>query len=296
VSVSTAQSASRTWLYLKLYPGRLDLLDAVATDVVGPFVTQHRVEWSRWFFLRYHDASGPHVRLRMSLEPDAADAIALEASDLAARFGDLRALRAADLNVPGMLAPPGGVAATFDSDVVVDLYEPEWTKWGGPAYLPVAEHMFEHSSVAALDLIDVTRRGWQDRLAVAVAIIDDSLDRVGLLGDDRARFLDEHFRWWSGGASLTDPRRRALDGVVEAIAGQVRTRRGEHAKRGDCTDPVGDFTRALATTLTISNPEQKPAYLLFHHLHLMLNRVGVSPHEEALVSLLVARDPQFAST
>ena len=154
MSVSTAQSASRTWLYLKLYPGRLDLLDAVATDVVGPFVTQHRVEWSRWFFLRYHDASGPHVRLRMSLEPDAADAIALEASDLAARFCDLRALRARICAIG-----PATRAAVESLHLKVDLMGKEYVAEGlleafGPYDLAGQRVLLPRAAVAR-DLVPV---------------------------------------------------------------------------------------------------------------------------------------------
>lgn len=288
VTTRSAQTTQPTWLYLKLYPGRLDLLDALIADVVGPFMTRHGTDSLRWFFLRYYDSAGPHVRLRLYMEPDAADA-ALRALDLAPGFVDLRALRRADSAVPGMLAPLGGAVSWGEADVVVDLYEPEWTKWGGALYLPVAERMFERSSVVALDLIKLTRRGWLDRLAIGSAIIGRSLDEVGLLGDERARFLGEHFRWWSGGDSLTAPQRHAIDNVADAVAGPVRARQGEHWQQGDAAQAISDFTRALAKTLPISNPEQKPAYLLFHHLHLMLNRVGVSPQEEALLSLIAAQ-------
>ncbi|MET4083138.1 thiopeptide-type bacteriocin biosynthesis protein [Pedobacter sp. UYP30] len=53
------------WLYLEIYCHQ-QRIDEILLDVIGGFITEHRPEIERWFFIRYNE-NGEHIRLRMLL-------------------------------------------------------------------------------------------------------------------------------------------------------------------------------------------------------------------------------------
>ncbi len=292
----TALPETPTWLYLKVYPGRLDLIDATLRTVVRPWVAAHTSVIRRWFYLRYFDGAGPHVRLRLLLGHDDADALALAVPELLDRLGSLEADdRARRSDVPGL---PGRAhhhaAKQFRAEVAVDLYEPEYGKWGGVEFMPVAETLFEFSSTISAVFLDLMPAGWRGRLAIASAIIRGTVRSLQLGRADERSFLAAHFAWWSGehGGGPTED----VDTLREIAAREghdvvvlMLTLTSDDVFVGS----LEDFTTQLAGVLARSNPSQQRLFLVFHHLHLMLNRLGVIPSEEALASLIAAHVLEF---
>jgi thiopeptide-type bacteriocin biosynthesis protein len=147
------------WLYAKLYTGAerapellRDHLGGLL-DLVGPGVVD------RWFFVRYADPR-PHLRLRLHGEPRSLWDVALTA---------IRGW-AADLRRSGLLG-----------DVVLDSYDPEIERYGGPETLAAAEHAFHADSVSAIALLRVldTHAATADRVLVGALSVLDLLAAFG---------------------------------------------------------------------------------------------------------------------
>ncbi|MBV2153703.1 lantibiotic dehydratase C-terminal domain-containing protein [Kitasatospora sp. SUK 42] len=289
MTTATTAPEHHTWLYLKLYPGHADLLDATLTDVVAPVVDRLAPRAERWFFLRYLDLAGPHIRLRLRLPHADADAFVLQRSSLIEQLSAVVAR-------PGLAPPPGLPVIPVNAvrsrpEIRFDLYEPEYTKWGGPQYLAVAEHVFQETSATALRLIAGSDGGFVHRLALGRLVLTLLLDRLDLTATERDGFLRTHYAWWSGLKHATPTDGANRDTSLRAAFAQVRS--DVLVRSAQLTDAAltSDLIDLLCTEMVAGIEKrihQQPLYLAFHYLHLSLNRLGITPVEEALVSLLAA--------
>ena len=177
------------WLYLRVYPGSMERLDELCRRELAAAVEVARrtARMDRWFFIRYIDSRGPHLRLRLRVRRQDRDALAAE---LARHFADCHMETA--------------------------TYEPEYEKYGTGAEMLAAERNFEVSSESALD-------AWRDeskaREGVALAHMRDMVWRVFPDAHTRGQFLRNYARYWSQGRNvLPTPVRPAsgtpLDGLV----------------------------------------------------------------------------------
>jgi thiopeptide-type bacteriocin biosynthesis protein len=142
------------WLYLKLYGGPMTLDrglagglgEAIEQVVQGGAVT-------RWFFVRYRDPE-PHLRLRFHGEP-----------------------RRLDTEVWPVLREASATALAADAAwrLVIDTYEREVERYGGPAGIELAEDVFRADSDAALAIA----RGYPGSAGA------DARWRLALCGIDR---------------------------------------------------------------------------------------------------------------
>jgi thiopeptide-type bacteriocin biosynthesis protein len=280
-----------SWLYLKVYPGRLELVDATLRDVIRPWVTQYLPRVRRWFFLRYFDSLGPHIRLRLLMDPDDSDQAASSIPWLIERIASMDGgLPLVEYSSPGAAA----VRQTWDtehvtSDVLLDLYEPELAKWGGAEFIPVAEELFQFSSEVATILVDLIPPGWRSRIATGTSVILATIQALDLSPAYQLRFLATHFAWWSGSTGTMPPEHvQALRDLAIAEGPSIIAELQRLRDESTFGAVIDEFAVELDRVLSRCNPEQQRLFLVFHHLHLMLNRLGVIPAEEALASLVAA--------
>jgi thiopeptide-type bacteriocin biosynthesis protein len=156
------------WLYAKLYSGTATA-DQVLRDMIAPLVAAQRAAgtFDRWFFIRYDDPDH-HLRVRFRGVPARLSAEVLPALRTAAEpFLD-----------SGRLVK-----------IVVDTYEPEWDRYGGPTGLEIAERMFAVDSDACLAILDLM--GGDEGLDAAWRLtllgIDQLFRDLGLDLDERLR-------------------------------------------------------------------------------------------------------------
>ncbi|MFG3254807.1 lantibiotic dehydratase [Streptomyces sp. NPDC048172] len=111
------------WLYAKVYAAP-DRLDSLLAKELPPLLARVGPDVDRWFFLRYRDP-GAHLRVRFHGDPAAVRERVLPAlhewADSAAAEGAIRKL-------------------------VLDTYEPETDRYGGPDALVPAERLFHADS------------------------------------------------------------------------------------------------------------------------------------------------------
>ncbi|WP_020665158.1 thiopeptide-type bacteriocin biosynthesis protein [Amycolatopsis benzoatilytica] len=244
----------REWLYYRVPVEPDGAGEPVLHTVVTPIVRQLRAEVPelRWFYLRFLDATGLHLRWRLSAAPAELDHVEQVVDDaLAGRYRK-------------------------------HLYEPEKAKFGD---LAVAEQLFQLSSETALELLARHRQGGRSGLAAAVMLALTA----GLPASQRRVFLHQYGWYWSGGparrrwtaapwTSLADPRVRAKASGLLAEANAILA--------GPSGELIRDFSRQFWATAN-TMPLRSGYFQLFHHLHLTGNRLGVFPAAEAVIARLL---------
>jgi len=270
------------WLFAKLYCPRSAADDFIALEM-RPFAEEilsaHLAD--EWFFVRYSDAEGFHVRLRLRGAP-----------------GQLvgEALPALCAWANRMMAE--GVCTRF----AFDTYDREIERYGGEAGLVVAESIFSADSRAAASILNlVHRRIVQiDRTTLAAVSIDDLLASLGL--DEVARL-----HWYGRQADarhdagpeyrmrkvqlrtlLSDPQHLVAEVGGEALLGVFAERRA-------ALRPQAARLRELAGSGDLA---QSTAAMLGSFVHLHCNRLCASDRagEARVLGLLLRTREGLART
>ncbi|MGE3511300.1 MAG: lantibiotic dehydratase C-terminal domain-containing protein, partial [Vicinamibacterales bacterium] len=273
------RSSDREWLYFKIYPGSIALLDDTVRTVVGPVIDQVAGDMARWFFLRYIDAQGPHIRLRV--RPRRAHTSG--ADDLrhiiTQRLENLTQGPVRRLLIPTRTPP----SPTGWRGVTASPYRPEYLKYGGAAAMDVVEAWFERSSTIARQLLA------EPFDAVTAAAFMHSAAPV-----DEERFW-EHYLWhWTGqyeaGAAgardflLRAARDRRLLFADRLALAMVQP--AVHRWLDDFRTATSDVISRLRDLTSIAHA----AAVRFDLVHMHNNRLGIVAIEEAyLAGLLLGR-------
>lgn len=251
---------AQDWLHHRvplMGPDAADVGDAVLREVVGPAVRRIQAETPglRWFFLRFQDSAGLHLRLRLHAPLDA--------------LARAEEVLENDFHHSGR-----------DHDV--GFYSPETAKFGGDHGVEFAEEMFEASSALAL----ATVVAGAPRVTTAAAQLLDLVS--GLPPATRPAFLHQYAWYWSGGPAGPVRRDRPPAAQVEALLQRVDNLRAEPDVAAALSRYSDVFEAATRSSRRRVVPRTEP-FLRFHHLHLTNNRLGVFPGTEAAVARLLWR-------
>ncbi|MFF7637521.1 thiopeptide-type bacteriocin biosynthesis protein [Kitasatospora sp. NPDC008050] len=251
------------WLYYRILVDSFEGTQAVLEHpALRAVIREARclIPEGRYFFLRFADHRGLQIRLRIA--------------------GPLDALAELEPTADRMLRDIGREG--LHQGVEKALYEPEFTKYGGPAGLAGAELLFQASSDTALGLFGATY--WAGRFGYATLLTRLAVD---LLPQAQHRSFLYNMRWyWTGqnGPHSALARQHAADSAARAEA-PLRARTTA-IRQGPHSPALLDYQRALRDRL--AHPAARtPAHLLFHYVHLMNNRLGVKPIEEAVIADLL---------
>jgi thiopeptide-type bacteriocin biosynthesis protein len=277
----TMAADGHDWLYYKVFPGAESRIDDLVRGLVR-LETMARAE--RWHFLRYVDERGTHLRLRLRGPREVVDALQDELDErLRALLPHVAAATASPLE--RLVQHPLHVPVRAQVLVERGLYEPEWGKFGGVAGVDEAERLFQVASELALAVV---LSGGAPRIAVGLALM--KAGAAGALADRAAReaLWRRHARYWSavalpeGGAPVREAfvawyaRLRAQ--AASLLAGPAWAQR---ARRW------GDELSTSAARA--AGPGIDRARWCALHSHLLLNRLGVPPADEALLAAVLAR-------
>ncbi|NUR84974.1 MAG: hypothetical protein HOY71_12895 [Nonomuraea sp.] len=252
------------WWYARAYPGGAELMDP-ATRVLVPWLREQG--GSRWFFIRYWDMTGHHLRLRLRAHPDAVDRVHARLPELRALLDTLRP-EPEDRLVPGDFPGPLPTGRA----VRAGLYAPELAKYGGRDGVALAEELFTRGSewYAANDLTKLGRS--TDRASLAVSYLRSVV--AAALPSGGEAFWAAHRRHWGWQLRLAVPDQGRLRALLARTAASL-------------TPPaldVGDLVAAVVDTL--DRAELPREHLLLQYVHMELNRWGFVPAEECLLGIL----------
>lgn len=256
------------WLYYRIYPGQIHPgagagIDALLVRILRPVLERLGTDLPelRWFFLRFADATGVHVRLRLHAE--------------------LPALEHVEHLIEGALvtARRETGARSLCSSFSTHLYSPETQKFGTGSGMRLAEDLFQASSSMVLGLL--ADDGSTPRVAYAAGHLLDLLRT--LPAEQQTGFLHHYAWYWAGGptghptANLVASDRAV---AVLARARQVLAAPGP----GETLRRYGTQYRAAMHGDARRQVPRTDYLLLFHHIHLTHNRLGVRPATEAALA------------
>ncbi|KPI02543.1 Thiopeptide-type bacteriocin biosynthesis domain containing protein [Actinobacteria bacterium OV450] len=245
------------WLYYRIHvtgpAGMQDLLERVVRPALARL--RDEVPELRWFFLQFMDVSGLHLRLR------------------------LNARQASLVHVEGTLQDL--LSSVPHRGATQHVYAPETRKFGSGEGMRLAERVFEHGSEAALACLGPRQRS----LRTGYAAAHMTLMLAALEPRLRRTFLHQYAWYWSGGpllrgrlphgASLADAPARSA-----RLLAQVEWVLSDPGARSALTGYAEAYRRELSSPAR-THIHRTDTFLLFHHIHLMNNRLGVVPSEEA---------------
>jgi thiopeptide-type bacteriocin biosynthesis protein len=294
------KSAHSNWLYYRAYPRGgahgMELLLAVTVRELlacGGF--------DRWFFLRYLDDDGLHLRLRFRAADGDADRLALAftpilhagltATSSAAPIGYRPAVRPARADL-GMLR--GGQRVEDQPlRLLRGAYEPDVENFGEQE-LEHAEQLFDASSRAVLAIVAEERASRVDRKALVPTMMCAVASALGPFALQR-EFWNGYARYWFHriGTSEGAWRRRfaAKAARLEANGVSLFPEVSAAVAAG-----VQDYAAALKAhgkelALMCATLPQRPRELAYHLIHLHNNRMGLLPLEEAYFATLLGATP-----
>lgn len=285
--------AHSEWLYYQIYPGHFERLDRVIRDIVAPAVEAARQAegLQRWFFLRYIDhARGVHIRLRFQGQPHVLDALEPRISALIAeKLADIREAEPEPTRrlVPLPAPPPLSGYVGYE----LGIYEPEYEKYGGEDGVRFAEQVFQTSSEIALEVLRGEDAPMGQRAVTALLLMQAAAE-VAVEAERRDAFWEEYTAYWCGEGQL------AAAGQIQAHLRSAAARRRDvaasqrahHLGKDHVRRQVEAFRAAIRDNLAAARDQGLPVtaeHLGFHHIHLMNNRLGITPLEEAYLAQLL---------
>lgn len=288
------------WIYLKLYLGEaIDRMDQLIVQL-GQSVPGLDGA-AGWFFIRYFDETGVHIRLRVRAQRGQESKLAGELQHRCAN-----ALNALHELLPStyypMVAPVGidqamkrvkAAGAHNDVQVVVDRYEPEVDKFGGVVGVRFAEEVFQVSSELACEILADEAQGRCSRKDLIPTLMSACFDAF-MPETDAASFWREYSFYWLGGNSPAagDWRDKFLRKGIELAEQGVAV----VPERTSLAPPICDRVDRWIRTLAIAASRYREMaqavdasneVLSFNFAHLMNNRLGIAALEEAYMAALL---------
>lgn len=290
------KNRSASWHFYKLYIGsHHDGMDFLIAEGLTQALAQ--AADSPWFFLRYIDEKGLHLRVRFLLRDN--DDKAQEAGIYAALHDALNRLpqRPASLWTPlvSFRDMPSFPAHHLPVHCERAEYQPETDVYGGETGIDIAEAFFHHSSEIARAILlaesshGITRKDFA--LPLMLAVLERFIPVVR-----QTAFLDSYATFWLAGSpdigmmknSFTDRAWDLIDENVVLLSPQLR-------QDAHCAELLTRWQSALEQTRRQYERhcerynEGLAENLAFQFIHLMNNRLGLSTLDEAWLAVLLSK-------
>lgn len=283
---------SLQWWNLSILTGGFDVEDAIIEELVTPLAAQSQLLGApRWFFTRVEQAGIAGVRVRILTPVAAAERLQAFFVALQHRVGGVlpQLTVSQHFSIPaGELSSGSSTDAATENRLQADL-----AVFGGTEGLQLAEEVFEISS----DLAAWATRRFpkaQNRSAFGSLLLFDAA-RAMMRGPravnwpDRRRltwdfYWDTHFRSCTLGLGLRGGAREALTASVAARTPAVHGLMAATAADSAVQNWRRRWSRSIDSYLYRADrarASRSAQQLTVCQAHMLLNRLGVRPHEEA---------------
>ncbi|MER6469685.1 thiopeptide-type bacteriocin biosynthesis protein [Streptomyces collinus] len=286
---AASEGLGRPWhsLHVALHTSGAET-DAFVTDDLAPLMDGLTADpGASWFFIRYGEG-GPHLRIRFRCPLPARAAAGLPAT-----LAELAAARPAEFTGPW---------PSRHGEVREVPYVPETERYGGPAALPLAEEVFAHSTQAAVAALRSTPNR-AARLPLALDVAHATAHALGLDELAASGWLRRHAASWRWITDVEPLPGAAVHSRVNSVfalqrPGLVRRARALHAALDAGTAApwlaewarrVGAADARLRSVIPAERAARRVPWVWASQLHMLFNRLGVTPDEERAVCRLAAR-------
>jgi hypothetical protein len=279
------------WYYLKFYVGAATTrLDPLIVKLIPELASATSAIADRWFFIRYIDEGGVHLRIRFhAAAPEHHAELNRVVDQVCQRSITLLAALAASTYRSALPIPTPAMPASAVG-LIPDVYEPEVAKFGVTS-MSVAERLFQVSSELAVEILRSDLANKVSRKTVAPLLMHEVVRAFPSPRD----FWYDYADYWltSAGASSSEwPLRFAAKSDELARRGiAIRTPVDELPP--EAGDWIERWRVALRTAAARYDQLDVPGAIRdglgFQIAHLMNNRLGLSTLEESYFATLLAR-------
>ena len=308
---SHAPGRDRDWLYVRIYC-EPELSDDVVINLIRPAEQElRRHGWvEHFFFIRYIEG-GYHLRLRFFGQGELLQGPVRRA--LNGRIEDFFAERGFALAGPQDRGPSGQDDPFWrprnDPDFPrpkpsyeYDRYEPEKERYGGSHGLWLSEQHFEQSSYTALHILEMEKAGAGPRQNAALLLLDATARAFSLDAQQRQAAFERQFEYWAGSPWIADTHLEAYARMYEQYrvvlprlvpasdisCPEHASRRLWHALLEQWHGHAEALYQHLLLLESQGSLSASPLELLIHYSHMLCNRLGIFPREEAALAYLLS--------
>jgi thiopeptide-type bacteriocin biosynthesis protein len=268
-------------------------------DVVRPTISV--IDDKPWFFIRYWQA-GPHLRVRVAdLDPaqlasveramrERLDVVGTLAADEQPLDGDAYARSAGRLAAAGEGGQQLNVEDVLPPGVYRRAYLPEIDRYGGEAVMPATERLFQLSSelvVTFLPHMPTTRVRSIMTMRATVAAASALTDGADRGNHERAAFYAHGIEFWRSSLAGLGYSPAQLDHICRVPG----TTTGGVPAEPEPTEPkpavpppgpLDPWSAAMTDLVERIRYESAstPGQIVFSHVHMLHNRLGLSLSEE----------------
>lgn len=295
---SKQHAHANQWIYFNLYFGKtVDRMEHAIMEI-SALIERENV-FSKWFFLRYLDDTGIHIRIRTlpaskSSRKEAEEALHTICNEV---MLTLHALNPTTYNPMVTIGDASSQEALLhlskrDVSIVPNTYEPEFEKFGGPVAIHYAESLFHVSSVLAKDILTNESMDIDSRKSIAPYLMKACFDVFKPAKENE--FWRHYSRFWLGGDSpvAKDWREKFISKAEQLQNQDISIIGAEHQLHSKSQDILNSWYNALheCAQQYRSNKAQHSGsndVLCFNFSHLMMNRLGITSMEEAYIATLL---------
>ncbi|WLR54582.1 thiopeptide-type bacteriocin biosynthesis protein [Mesobacillus subterraneus] len=281
------------WLQYNIYSKDIHELDYLVSFIVKPaaYKVKTMFDVSNWFFIRYLDETGPHIRLRFQIsENEFSDVMGCLEEFLST---SLESLNEQSIAIPKRLLPLNMGEGLFSSAArrfELSLYDPELEKYGGEEGILHSEKHFSSSSNLILEVIEdiITER--VNRFEFAIKLMDNLMKAAWENQNEIDEFLLNYTKYWAGDKLKNGDNQISQNFINSAMSRNEKVKEILVSEFPPNTErALEQFTDELKLILQEMNPlgESGPDGIYFHFTHMMNNRLGVWPIEESYLAALL---------
>lgn len=272
------------WWYARVYPGSCSQMD-YASQLVLPWLKfqAEALGASKWYFIRYVDFWGHHLRLRIQTNPSGVDCLVSKHKELLFMIKECKESHSYERLLPG---------AEFYStksipEVKISIFTPELEKYGGICGNEIALHLFTQSTEWYVEncIYNFPQKTVRSKLALQYL---SRLVSTALSDSEQQQFWHMHRIQWGWQLTRLFQSRNELNERCRIAFREL----SEISLSPNLDDEISSLASNVIESATAasmcSNSVSRIQYLL-EFLHMDMNRWGFMPSEECLLGILAEK-------
>ncbi|WP_176087354.1 thiopeptide-type bacteriocin biosynthesis protein [Virgibacillus dokdonensis] len=281
------------WVYYKIYFPEEKYIDYFVENIMSKLYKELKSneKVQKWFFIKFIDETGNHIRLRLQVYNEDLDFVCnyIE-EDLEKKLPEVLEVNITTKERILPLEDVENSSGLNDCFYELDIYEPEIEKYGGSIGVTYAEDIFEISSNLTLDFMHYINKDRIDRYTIGLLTMAEFMNTC-LEQNKVSSFLMNYISYWIG-ANYSDKGLMYRDSFLKA--GQKRIETTKLIKDSlpevlirKIEEFAKDINKVVERVISDQKVPQPIEELCFHYIHMMNNRLGIWPVEEAYLAALL---------
>ncbi|PHA07858.1 lantibiotic biosynthesis protein [Bacillus sp. AFS051223] len=282
------------WASKHIFIHDYKLVDVFLKEKLLPLI--NRCALDKWFFIRYWQG-GPHIRLRYKIkELQVKHVFEKELEDTLRDFQlEYQNEKFSEVSYDDRVVQLEGVKdlKVYPNFSIQDiLYVPEVARYGGEEAVSFSEELFSYSSELASYVIQEI--AWPKRYIIAFDVMFYSYKMAEKLGIAPARevFFSSYNQVWS---SFKDREE------LSKIQSLLQTRLEQLENKESIPKVYNNYFESMENNLKLIMEHQNVYtketiyYILISHIHMLNNRLGLSPQNEYLLSRVFLKKGDYSN-